>query len=215
MKVYLYTLEHPITGEVRYAGKTINPIYKRLKGHLKGIKFNKSHSVNWIKSLLEQNLKPIIKLYDIVDESVWEDEERLMIAQLKEWGFNLTNQQLGGDSKHTLKITQEHKNNISKGLLSSERYKEGIKNRNCNGNKNGFFGKKFTQKSIDKISLTKSKGQVAIYDKDDQIIDIFTSATKASKFLKIHKQTILKRIRKQQKLQLGTDKYVAKYENVK
>lgn len=214
--VNLYTLEHPLTGEIRYVGKTIASLSYRLGGHLKSAKVERSscHNTNWIKSLLKQNLKPVIRLYDIVDDKVWDDEEKLMIAQLRNWGFNLTNQQLGGSHSHLVNLPDYHKKNISKGLLLSEKYKNGIANRSYNGDKNPFFGKNHNNETINSISLTKSSGQVAIYDKNDKVICIFTSATKLAKELKIHKQTILKRTKNNMKLQLNNNTYVAKYESI-
>ena len=57
MKYYIYTLSHPITNEVKYIGKT-NNISKRYSAHLNDK--SKSYKNSWIKSLLNEDLLPVI-----------------------------------------------------------------------------------------------------------------------------------------------------------
>ena len=59
MKTYIYTLEHPITNEIRYVGKTNSP-ERRLHHHWTvGYKSN-NKTGNWLKSLKKLNLKPLM-----------------------------------------------------------------------------------------------------------------------------------------------------------
>ena len=126
-KVYIYSLSHPITKEVRYIGKTIN-LKIRLKDHLDKTKNIKAtYKSNWIKSLLKQNLKPVIEIIDEVEESEWEFWEIFYISLFKSWGFKLTNGTKGGDGnscwqKHH---TEETKRKISlahKGKIKSKQH---------------------------------------------------------------------------------------------
>ena len=63
-KVKIYVLKHPDTLEVRYIGKTIRTLSKRLGNHVANAKGNKhnKHLSNWILKLLEENKRPIIEL---------------------------------------------------------------------------------------------------------------------------------------------------------
>ncbi len=90
-KAYIYTLSDPITGEVRYIGKTINELKIRLYGHLSESKKSNTHKSNWIKSLINKNLEPIIKILDVVDYNEWEFWEDYWIQVFKTWGIELTN----------------------------------------------------------------------------------------------------------------------------
>lgn len=103
-RVFIYTLSHPITNEIRYIGKTKQSLYNRYADHI-SIKNNRNklnyHSKNWIKSLLKDNLKPKIELLDIVDEFNWEIEEIFYISYFRYLGFNLINYQKGGKKGNT------------------------------------------------------------------------------------------------------------------
>ncbi len=94
MKFYIYTLSHPTTKEIRYIGKT-NNISRRYSAHLNDK--SKSHKNSWIKSLLNEDLLPIIEVLEEFDlEKDCYEAEIYWIEQFKAWGFNLTNLQIGG-----------------------------------------------------------------------------------------------------------------------
>ena len=96
MRVFIYILLHPITLDIRYVGKTKNP-KQRFHNHCNKAHNPKSHKRNWINSLREQGLKPIMQVIDKVEESEWQFWEQYWIVQLKCWGFNLVNHTAGGD----------------------------------------------------------------------------------------------------------------------
>lgn len=100
MKIYI--LKDPITKEIRYLGITKNPLNVRLNGHIHDCKHKKpTHKINWIKSLLKLELRPIIELLEEVDDVIAFDMEIYWIYQLKSWGFNLTNSTNGGKTPIT------------------------------------------------------------------------------------------------------------------
>ena len=100
--VFIYTLENPITNEVRYVGKTVQKLDKRLNAHIYESRKKNNHKCNWINSLSKKGEFPTIKLIDIVPEEEWEFWESYWIEQLKMWGFNLVNGTPGGEGyKHT------------------------------------------------------------------------------------------------------------------
>jgi hypothetical protein len=95
MKTYIYILQHPITNDVRYVGKSINP-KRRYYSHLCNKDKIKTHIYNWIKSLKNNNLKPIMTVIDETENN-WQELEKYWIEQFKQWGFNLCNTSNGGD----------------------------------------------------------------------------------------------------------------------
>lgn len=91
---YIYTLAHPLSGDVRYVGKSINP-RQRLKNHLRGATM-RTRKDYWVRSLLRDGLTPIIEVLDLVPDDEWDFWECYWIAQIKAWGFVLTNGDTGG-----------------------------------------------------------------------------------------------------------------------
>lgn len=96
MKVFIYTLEHPVTHEVRYVGKTKNP-QMRFHNHMNKRHNENTHKSNWIQKLKAEKLRPIMKILDEVEETEWKFWERYWIIQLISWGFELTNHTSGGE----------------------------------------------------------------------------------------------------------------------
>ena len=101
-KTFIYSLTDPITNQVRYIGKADN-IKKRFSSHicLKNL-IKPTHKNNWINSLKNKGLKPILNIIDEVPNNEWEFWEQYWISQFRVWGFDLTNLTEGGD---TVKVT--------------------------------------------------------------------------------------------------------------
>lgn len=98
MKITIYTLEDPITNDIKYVGITSSTIENRLKSHIKGTKYKKqkrnSGKDRWILDLLSKNLLPIITEIETINDSYEYIEEVLEIYwiwQFKSWGFDLLN----------------------------------------------------------------------------------------------------------------------------
>lgn len=94
-KVKIYTLKHPDTLEIRYVGKTVRSLSRRLGNHVANAKGNKhnKHLSNWILSILALGKRPIIELIEEVDSSLWQEREKYWITQFP----NLINLTEGGD----------------------------------------------------------------------------------------------------------------------
>jgi len=90
--VYIYCLKDPISLEVRYVGKSVNPD-KRFKHHLLNANKRKYHSAQWINSLLLSNLKPIMEILEIANINNWKEKEMFWISNYN----NLTNILPGGE----------------------------------------------------------------------------------------------------------------------
>jgi hypothetical protein len=106
-KFIIYTLQDPISLEIRYIGLTSQKLNVRLSAHWTTFNNKKSHKVHWIKKLKKLNQKPIIKELDVaysLKEAA--DLEKYWISQFKTWGFKLTNTTDGGEGalgyKHDL-----------------------------------------------------------------------------------------------------------------
>ena len=94
-RVKIYVLKHPDTLEIRYVGKTVRSLNRRLGNHIANAKGNKhnKHLSNWIMSILKEGKRPIIELIEECDNSVWEEREKYWISQYN----NLINLTEGGD----------------------------------------------------------------------------------------------------------------------
>ncbi len=93
---HIYTLGHPITGEIRYVGKAFD-LKKRLYCHMHQRK-NRSITKNssWIISLKKRGLKPIIESFPEEDFQAWQEAERFWIETLRMYGCDLNNHESGG-----------------------------------------------------------------------------------------------------------------------
>lgn len=92
---FIYSLSCPISGDVRYIGKSNNP-KERFSKHMQMIDNNK-HKNFWISSLLSEGLKPILTTVEEVLISEWKDKEKLYIGKFRELGCELFNTSIGGE----------------------------------------------------------------------------------------------------------------------
>lgn len=116
MNTYIYILIDPITDLVRYIGKSNFP-YKRFYNHCGYI--TKDYKGNWIKSLKNKGLKPVLYIIDEVPVKEWEFWEKFYISQFKTWGFKLTNSDEGGITNKQL--NKESRLKISNSKLGKKR----------------------------------------------------------------------------------------------
>ena len=59
--IKIYTISCPITNQVKYIGKTKQSIEIRLKQHIKSTKQYNHKMSTWLKSVINQNLYPVIE----------------------------------------------------------------------------------------------------------------------------------------------------------
>lgn len=126
MKTVIYTLEDPVTGDIRYIGKTRSSLKYRLSQHIHDSLNNgtKTRKKAWIKGLILQGLLPVIQVLDVVDNDDWKLSEQYWISQLKAWGFKLTNMTAGGDGNQKMVMSEESKQKRSAALKGRKRPKE-------------------------------------------------------------------------------------------
>lgn len=95
MKEYkIYKLIDPETKIIKYIGCTTSTLNERLSQHIYDARKKNSFKSIWIKSLLEKEKKPIIKLIEICTEENWIQKEQYYINFYYK---NLTNFTKGGD----------------------------------------------------------------------------------------------------------------------
>jgi len=195
---YIYSLSDPISNEIRYVGKSDNP-NQRLVEHIRKCKYSITHKNNWIKSLLNRNLKPIVEILDIVSVNDCGFWENYWINTIKTWGFDLTNIANGGIGGNLGSIVNKK---ISQALMNRtytnetiEKMKIGAKNRQISeegrkslsihrtGSGNPMYGKKRPESS-------KKYRSVMQLDTNHNIIKIWDGLIIASKKLKINRCTI-------------------------
>lgn len=145
---YIYTLSDPETGEVRYVGKTSNPRH-RLASHIRVLHIF-SHKRNWIKSLLDRGLEPVMDIIDEVpqnDPSSWIELEEFYIKYLSFCGCRLTNQ------------SERSCGGFSKSPYTIEKLSEAARNRSKESNQkiaNTLRGKKLSDETKRKLSEIRS-----------------------------------------------------------
>ena len=132
-KVYIYTLTDPITNIVRYVGKSVN-VKQRYASHISRCLEKKTYKDCWIYSLMKKNLKPILNIIEVCDESNWVQREQYHISLYE----NLTNLTIGGEGLNGWKASNETKQKMSE---------------NRKGKKNSFYGKKHSLESRKIISM--------------------------------------------------------------
>lgn len=107
----VYALSDPETGEVRYVGKTVLSLEKRLKGHFSDKAEN--HKTHWIRSLLARGLKPTIKSIEEDIAENWAERERYWIAYYRDQGARLVNLADGGQGSPGWSASEEQRAKLS------------------------------------------------------------------------------------------------------
>jgi len=190
MNVKIYGLIEPITGQIKYIGKTKQLLQKRLSAHISECNKSNTKKNTWLKSLKKNGLKPKIEELDLVLESEWEFWEQYWISQFKTWGFELKNTDEGGKGqssefmkknnpmfkkKNRKKVSQSLKGNqFAKGFKHSEETRKKV----SDNSSKFWLGKNRDQKTKNKISKTKSK-PVYQFSLDNIFIKKFASVAEA------------------------------------
>lgn len=121
MTVLIYALCCPLSGEIRYVGKTHGRLQKRLQGHLQERQV--CHKASWIKSLLATGLRPVIETIESIensDDTDWQHVERFWISYLRFIGCRLTNMEEGGGGGKLSQATRLKLSLAHKGKTISE-----------------------------------------------------------------------------------------------
>lgn len=111
--VYLYALTDPRDSRVRYIGRTINPLERRLREHLyvgRRGKVKDGRKAAWFDELAAAGLKPGILLLETAERATFQAREKALIEQYRQTEPDLLNVHAGGDGSlggYLLKWTPE------------------------------------------------------------------------------------------------------------
>jgi hypothetical protein len=117
---HIYRLLCPSEGmRVKYVGKTVKPLKRRLSEHIwEADKYHlKSHKSNWIRKLNKLGFSPIVELIETCTWDNSQDREKYWISYYRNLNPNLCNETNGGEgvlgrvmTKETrLKISESHR----------------------------------------------------------------------------------------------------------
>jgi hypothetical protein len=134
-KVFIYTIADPLTGLVRYVGKTKNT-KERFRKHLTAN--GNCYKSKWIKGLKSKGLVPLFEIIDECEESEWAAKERFYIRLFKSVGAKLLNMMPGGEGGATMKgrtLTTEQRLKITNSKLGKPNKGAAISNKVNKGSK--------------------------------------------------------------------------------
>lgn len=111
---YIYSLNCPITNEIKYIGKTIDPNV-RLKSHLSEVKKKtRNKKNNWVISLTRKGLVPIMKIIEVIPFDQEDEREIFWIDYYRNLGFDLKNLTIGGSGRRS------PENDITRPIIRSD-----------------------------------------------------------------------------------------------
>lgn len=135
---FVYSLNHPHTGEPRYIGWSVNP-YNRWYAHISDSE--KSYKVSWMRALKKEGLLPIMQIIDEVPLSESAFWEQHYISLYRSWGFRLTNLTIGGDGTKGYKWTKENIEKVKKSKIEKGSYFIGAKKASITKRRNGDYAR--------------------------------------------------------------------------
>ncbi len=97
--IYIYGLICPISGAVRYIGKSTNPD-KRLRAHIGAALRHeyKHHTARWIRKLVAEGGAPVLRiLQEVKSGEDWREIERAWIKRAIDESWPITNSTAGGE----------------------------------------------------------------------------------------------------------------------
>lgn len=185
MKVLIYTLSDPSSGEVKYVGQTSKTLNERFILHLKDAKYKKNNKrIAWINSLIKKEKEPIIEIVDEVNEDEWVFWEMYWIEQFKAWGFTLKNETIGGEGAKGYVHTESTKEKMRGRILSSEtREKMSLAKKGLPCHWAGVYGEDHPMFGLNHSEETKNKlrKQVSQFNKKGELIKQWKGLKEASK----------------------------------
>ena len=123
MTAYIYCLEDPITGLIRYIGYTTSTLKNRLRMHINScrtsVREQRTHRAKWINKLLKQGVKPLIRVLIECAKDKVNELEKLFIAHYKQF-CRLVNGSKGGDGSLGHVVSLEARKKMSKAWKPSK-----------------------------------------------------------------------------------------------
>jgi group I intron endonuclease len=111
-KIYIYILIDPRDNQIRYVGKTNNPI-GRMRSHMNYCYKETNHKSYWLRQLADMEIEPILYVIEETTIAEWEEREKFWIRYYKNEGCNLTNLSWGGQGNLGIEVSDETRNKMS------------------------------------------------------------------------------------------------------
>lgn len=115
--VFIYGLVDPVKHEIRYVGKSKDPITRLHSknpktGHLAAARRNKdrTHCLNWLRKLDRGGHEPELVILECCSESKWQEREQEWIRILRSRNYPLTNMARGGEGGWAVPIETRRRN---------------------------------------------------------------------------------------------------------
>lgn len=109
--IIIYGIYDPRSSELRYVGKTINPLAARLSTHLRSTE--KNYRAQWLRSMVAKGITPVIlEIARLPHDGDWQAAERYWIAHFRSLGARLINATDGGEGMLNHRPTAEHRKKI-------------------------------------------------------------------------------------------------------
>ena len=117
----IYSLHHPISDRLKYVGKSTDVAGRQRSHTYRPKALDTSKNANWIRSLLKQGLKPVLKIIEDQTDGIssveeMNDAEIYWIAYMRGMGHDLNNHLPGGEG---VQHSEETRKKISKSRLGS------------------------------------------------------------------------------------------------
>ncbi|UEP42750.1 GIY-YIG nuclease family protein [Burkholderia sp. B21-005] len=108
----IYVLRDPRTNAVRYVGKTVQSLARRLNAHILRSAAKRTHRDCWISGLTAAGLRPIIECIATAGAD-WIEREQFWIAHYRATGCDLTNQTDGGEGTPGIEFSESFRRQLS------------------------------------------------------------------------------------------------------
>ena len=210
----IYALAEPDTHEIRYCGKTVKPLSRRMSDHRADVKRQSHrHLYRWLNKIYDAGREPVTMVCEEIDLDGLSRNEQLRllneaetrwINQFKELGFCLTNATNGGDGSHGRLVSQETKEKMrlaNTGRLVSEQTCKRIsesclqksKSATLRGELHPQFGKTQHWKEPEtRAAKLRGENNPNSSLKHEQVIGIYTDAVGSYKEIAVRHQTTAK-----------------------
>ena len=147
---FIYVLQHPVTGDVRYVGKTVYP-RRRYSSHISPTKKGNSAVAKWFEKWSALKKYPKMVIIERTVGIEWTVREPFWISHYRKLGCDLLNLNAGGEGS----LNPSDESRASVGRASKRAWDsyspEERKNRQNNMRKNIDYGPKFGKR----VSLAK------------------------------------------------------------
>jgi len=182
---FIYVLKCPLSGEVRYVGKSNNPD-ERYKDHLNRSRDGGTYKRNWINSLRKNNLKPIFEIIKEVSVGKWKIWEKYYIKHYRDKGCKLVNIMGGGDG-----LTFGNQTSFKKGHIPWIKGHKGVVSNRKGCTLTLETRQKISNSLKDRFNIGNSKPVLQLDKDTGKIINEFPSTAEAGRVTNIDKSRIV------------------------